>query len=66
MSIQSIRAQLLAIKTMADSILSELADDEIGECQHPEDVRVNASTMGEERWICSICGYQHGFDEEGD
>jgi len=28
------------------------------ECLHPEDKRLDASTMGRrDRWICRVCGY---------
>jgi len=32
-------------------------------CRHPEEKRIDASSMGHpDRWVCK-CGYKHGFEE---
>ena len=28
-------------------------------CQHPEQSRQDLSTMGNKRWQCKVCGYEH-------
>lgn len=60
MSIESIKAQLIAIKSMADAILAEIDQEE--ECDHPKDERIDMSTMGHERWQCGVCGFIYDPD----
>ena len=27
-------------------------------CEHPEDARLDLSTLGETHWLCQACGYE--------
>lgn len=34
-------------------------------CHHPDDERIDRSTMGRPRWTCKLCGFSVGMEGEG-
>jgi len=56
---------LLAIRAGVDEALSLLGYEEKEEkeskkeCTHPPNKRIDMSTMGNEEWVCSLCGYRY-------
>jgi transposase-like protein len=40
-----------------------LLDAEPQPCLHPEDKRIDESTMGHPRWRCTECGFRDGYEE---
>ena len=66
MSIEAVKAQLLAAMTCIENAYSILAQDEVKECQHPIEKRDHsASTMGNIQWTCGVCGYTEKEGGEG-
>lgn len=55
---------LLNIRESVNIIVGELAEEEEPECAHPIDARIDYSTMGNEWWICELCGYEYRDIEE--
>lgn len=53
--------QLLIIKAAVNTALEMLMPDE--ECTHPEEARIDYSTMGGEAWGCRKCGYYYKESE---
>lgn len=59
---KALKAQLKAVIAMVEAVLLQIDD---GECQHPQEERIDMSTMGREAWMCRTCGYTFGM-KEGD
>lgn len=34
------------------------------ECCHPDESKIDMSTMGGEEWICGVCGFHYPNDKE--
>lgn len=60
---QVILAQLVAIRSTVEALIILIqAEEEENTCTHPEDSRIDMSTMGHPRWQCGVCDYI--FDPE--
>lgn len=63
MNLQALKCQLVSMRAAIDAALAVLSEDEPPEpqeCRHPEEARIDKSTMGHpDAWQCGICGYEH-------
>lgn len=58
MSIEAVKAQLVAAMTCIENAYSILAQGEQATCEHPLEKRDNSgSTMGNLQWTCMVCGH---------
>lgn len=39
--------------------IQESGEGDESECLHPEELRIDFSTPGEDHWQCSECGHEH-------
>ena len=62
MNVAALKCQLVSMRAAIDAALAVLSEDEPQEpeeCQHPEEARIDMSTMGHlGAWRCGICGYE--------
>lgn len=49
----------------AYELLTQDQQEQEPECEHPLDKRKNYSTMGIQRWQCTLCGYLYEEKKEG-
>jgi hypothetical protein len=65
--LQVMRSQLATLDAQIESVLfslDEYEEEKSFECDHPEDRRLNLTTMGgPERWECKDCGYVYDESE---
>lgn len=63
---QALINQLVSMRAAIDACLFLLQEEEINdECNHPEQHRLNLTTMGgKEHWSCKVCGYEYIEREE--
>jgi transposase-like protein len=54
-----IRDALLQIRDVLAYVAMPPAPTASTACTHPDDQRVNLSSMGETRWKCKTCKYEH-------
>lgn len=61
----ALRAQISVLAEQVDSAILLVAgmqpEEQDEGCAHPEDQRIDLSTMGVRRWECRVCGYR--FEE---
>ena len=60
---QVLMYQLLSLRAAVDAALALLSAEEPEQskgCQHPEERRVDMSTMGHRKWRCRDCGHEEG------
>lgn len=64
-------AQINAIRASADAVIFMLEEEveaedqnQAQDCPHPNNARIDCSTMGHKAWTCSLCGYEE--EEKGD
>lgn len=57
---------VLALERIAAALEQQnvmLSSVEPPACLHPEDKRVDESTMGHPRWKCTDCGFAMGYED---
>lgn len=61
MHLQALKHQLVSMRAAIDAALILLGEEEEQPqgCQHPQESRLDMSTMGHIRWQCGLCGYTH-------
>lgn len=60
--LNTFRTGLILQLQMTDQLIAKLSGEPIQPegCQHPEDKRINITTMGGPRsWLCKLCDYEH-------
>lgn len=58
--------QALAIRSLADSLLAQLAPPEVAACTHPEEQREDFGSFSHDKWMCRACGYSFDSKEQAE
>lgn len=65
--LETMRRQLAVLDAQIQSVFFSLDEEQVEanyECDHPDDRRLNLTTMGgPERWECKDCGFEYNEGE---